>query len=81
MVEVNIKYFGMLTDSTGKTSEQISIKDNCTIGELDIQLKSKYNKLNGCKYQIAMNNQFITDTNIPLSTGVQVSLLPPFSGG
>lgn len=81
MVEIGIKYFGMLTDSTGKTAEKIQLNKQLTINELDLYLKEKYNQLNNCKYQIALNNQFTTDASQLITANAEISLLPPFSGG
>ena len=81
MVEIGIKYFGMLTDSTGKSNEKIKLDRSITIDELNEFLKEKYSQLNNCKYQIALNNTFTTDASQLITANAEISLLPPFSGG
>ncbi|MBT8258412.1 MAG: MoaD/ThiS family protein [Bacteroidia bacterium] len=77
-MQVNIKYFGMLTEVTHKQEEWIRFEDN-TIGQLIDQLYISYPKLKDMDFKVAVNHE-ITDLNSELNSG-EVALLPPFSGG
>lgn len=77
-MDLNIKYFGLITEITG-THEEVIDFSGSTISELLNQLTSKYPDLNGKDFQVAQN-MTISNTNAVI-TGNEIALLPPFSGG
>ena len=77
-MKVNIKYFGMLTEVTGKQSESIHFTKE-TVGELLNELYMEYPELKNVEFKIAVDQQ-IADDNTVIDSG-EVALLPPFSGG
>ncbi|GAA4829551.1 MoaD/ThiS family protein [Algivirga pacifica] len=80
MNELNILYFGMLTDITGCQKESFQIEGNTPISELKILLESKYPPLKEVEYKTTYNRT-LADDNLPITDDAEIALLPPFSGG
>ena len=78
MDKITIKFFGALSEVTGKTEEEIPISID-TKSLLDL-LNQKYPDLSGLQYSMAVN-QVISGENRKLSAGDEIALLPPFTGG
>jgi molybdopterin synthase sulfur carrier subunit len=78
-MQLNIKYFGMLVEATTITEEQLQI-EVCSVSELVEQLKSRYPKLMGADFKIAIDQQLVDQSHI-INSEVEVALLPPFAGG
>ena len=77
-MEVQVLLFGRLTELTGQHSLRIGdVADTDTIRK---KLTATYPELAQLRYQIAVN-QSIIHGNAPLSDGMTVALMPPFSGG
>ncbi len=77
-MEIGIKYFGLLAEVTQCHEEKISFSGT-TVSELKEQLFQKYEALKNKDFQVAQNNELITnETKI---TGLEIALLPPFAGG
>jgi molybdopterin synthase sulfur carrier subunit len=77
---INILYFGMLTEITGKAREVWPGKESMTVGELKEQLLEKYPEMQEKKFKVAVNQQIVVDDAlIPFAS--EVALLPPFAGG
>jgi molybdopterin synthase sulfur carrier subunit len=70
--------FGQLTDITA--AGKLQVEDAADTNTLLEKLKAIYPALAAAKFVVAVNNQVIKE-NTALSQGVQVALLPPFSGG
>jgi molybdopterin synthase sulfur carrier subunit len=77
MKGIQAHYFGMITDITGCSNEELEVADRA---ELEALLFTKYPSLKHCRFRIAVNQQ-IQDENYTLKPGDEVALLPPFSGG
>ncbi len=78
-MQLTIKYFGMLAETT-KVSEEKLHTDTCTVAQLVEKLKQQYPKLNDTDFKIAIDQQLV-GLNHNISTEAEVALLPPFAGG
>jgi len=77
-LEVQVLLFGRLTELTGQHS--LRIGDVADTDAIRKELTAAYPDLAQLRYQIAVN-QSIIHGNAPLSDGMTVALMPPFSGG
>jgi molybdopterin synthase sulfur carrier subunit len=77
-VIMKVLYFGVLSEITGKTEEEIGF--NGTVEELRKQMESQYEGFVKQQYQIAVN-QNIAQDSATLSGAEEVAFLPPFTGG
>lgn len=75
---ITIRYFGLLTEVTGCTSEKINFYGT-TIFDVKEVLFQKYKTLKNKDFQVAQNNELNTDKTKITST--EIALLPPFAGG
>lgn len=75
---MEIKYFGMLAEITGKDRETLDIS-GVTVAEVKKQLHRTYPELAQKGYQVAIDQELVTDDNP--ATGKEMALLPPFAGG
>ena len=75
---ITIRYFGLLTEVTGCTSEKINFS-RTTIFDVKEVLFQKYKTLKNKDFQVAQNNELNTDKTKITST--EIALLPPFAGG
>jgi molybdopterin converting factor small subunit len=77
-MEMELLYFGQLTDITGCTSQQMSlVTDTDTLRKLLFEL---YPRLQQVKFMIAINNKLVSG-NEPIPEDARIALMPPFSGG
>ena len=75
---ITIKYFGLLAEVTGCNSEEINFSGT-TVSDVKEVLFQKYETLRNKNFQVAQNNELITDkTEVTTS---EIGLLPPFAGG
>ena len=75
---LSIKYFGLLAEVTGCSEEKIKFSGK-SISDLKSILFQKHEELKNKDFQIAQNNELITnETKI---TATEIALLPPFAGG
>lgn len=75
---LDIKYFGLISEVTGRSDEPIEFNGS-TISELLELLHKKYPNLKNKDFQVAQNRE-ITSFETKIS-GEEIALLPPFSGG
>jgi len=75
---IKILFFGILSEETGKSEEEISFSGSLT--ELLVLLKQKYPSINNHQFITAVN-QDISLQSKTLSGGDEIALLPPFTGG
>ncbi len=78
MNTINLKYFGMIAEITGKESESMAF--NGTIGELAKELLDRHPDLKEKRIQFAVNQNMATSDH-SLNAGDEVAVLPPFTGG
>ncbi|MFT3822301.1 MAG: MoaD/ThiS family protein [Chitinophagaceae bacterium] len=77
-MQVTVLLFGQLTDITGTNKLVLeNIADTHTLAR---QLQSRYPALQPAHYLIAVNKQLVQE-NTMLQDGIEVALLPPYSGG
>jgi len=77
-MRIEIKYFGMLAEITGCTSEQLVISST-EIRSLKTALINKYPDFVNKDFRIAQNQELVADTTV--LTGQEIAVLPPFAGG
>ncbi|MGB0896624.1 MAG: MoaD/ThiS family protein [Flavobacteriaceae bacterium] len=77
-MNLNIKYFGMLTEVTQCNEETIEFSE-ATVSDLLHQLFNKYPSLQHQNFQVA-ENQTLVNHNTTI-TNPDIALLPPFAGG
>ncbi|MDG1328475.1 MAG: MoaD/ThiS family protein [Flavobacteriaceae bacterium] len=75
---ITIKYFGLLAEVTGCSSEKINFYGT-TISDLKETLFQKHKVLKNKKFKVAQHNELNTDKTKVTST--EIALLPPFAGG
>ena len=75
-----VKYFGELEDVTGKSDEEIELK-NAHLSSLKTYLIDTY-PLNLERCRIAVNHKLVEwDADLELSLKDEVAILSPFAGG
>lgn len=78
-MKVNLKYFGMIAESVGKTDEILELEDKFSVQELkDLQVQ-KYGIKDPEAVQLAVNQDL--NTEVEIKDGDEVAFLPPFAGG
>lgn len=78
MMLVEIKYFGMLAEITGCSSEQLNVSIK-KIGEIKELVLDKYPDLRNKDFRMAQNHELVSDAT--MITGQEIAILPPFAGG
>lgn len=79
MVEVQISYFGMISELTEKKQEPFSCK-NPTTSDLKKSLFRRYPSLENMQFAFAINKKLVQG-EVTFNTGDEIALLPPFAGG
>ena len=80
MLNINVKYFGMIGEVTNKDSEVINVNKSITVEELKFVILQKHPKLKKMDFQIAKNLS-IADSDEIVNNNDELALLPPFAGG
>jgi sulfur-carrier protein len=76
-MQVNILFFGQLTDIAGNQLTLYDVKDT---DQLKTELKRRYPALAQSKFILTVDKRTVTENTI-LNQDSTVALLPPFSGG
>jgi len=79
-MKLEIKYYGVVAEITGKGNECFENKALTTTEELEQHLLKKYPKLVDVNFKLAINQQ-LTDEKATIKDGDEIALLPPFAGG
>ena len=80
-MQVQLLFFGITSDITQKRSDEITVSEGITVGELKERLVVDYPKLkNHNSFSVALNTEYASDDNI-IENGDIVALIPPVSGG
>ncbi len=79
MIEVEIKYFGMVAERMGLDEERISTTAE-NVASLKQELQSRQWLLAELPIRFAVNHEMCQDSH-KLKHGDEVALLPPFAGG
>jgi len=77
-MNIEIKYFGMLAEVTGCTSEILELSGS-PISVLIEVLFEKYPGLQQKDFRIAQNQELVSEE--AMLTGQEIAILPPFAGG
>lgn len=77
-MNIEIKYFGMLAEVTGCTSEILELQEVPLSGLKEV-LFEKYPELKTKDFRIAQNQELVSDDT--KLTGQEIAILPPFAGG
>ena len=80
MITLDIHYFGMVAEETGKEREELQIEIGTTANELKALLNEHYPGLLRFPYRIAVN-QNLVDDSYAIRTSSEIALLPAFAGG
>jgi len=77
-MNLNIKYFGMLTEVTQCQEETFEFTQK-TVSDLLNDLFNKYPLLEEKSFQVAQNQTLVSKDTI--ISNAEIALLPPFAGG
>ena len=77
-MSITVRYFGLLTDITGKNEERVEFEQS-TVSQLLESLFHRYPELRSKDFQIAMDHELVERE--AFISGSEIALLPPFSGG
>jgi len=77
-MSITVLFFGVLSEVAGTGTRFYN--NIHSLGELKLKLADDYPDIVHYSFRISVNNE-ITDEDMPLRTGDEVALLPPFAGG
>ncbi|HYM08304.1 MAG TPA: molybdenum cofactor biosynthesis protein MoaE [Terriglobales bacterium] len=81
-MQVRVLFFGVLKDLAGKASDSISLPENATLGDVLSHYEQIIPRLRDTAPSLAMSvNREYAGPATRLSSGDEVALLPPVSGG
>ena len=81
-ISINMLYFAMFREQTGKGEESLSIPAGTTAGDIFEIVTASYPALAGMKNStLVMVNQEYAEPDELLKNGDEVALIPPVSGG
>jgi molybdopterin synthase catalytic subunit len=82
MIEVQMRYFAFVREQLGKSKETIELADGSTVGDaLDLVLAAVPRLKQSESALMVMVDQRYQPRDYVLSTGVEVAIIPPVSGG
>jgi len=77
-MQVNVIFFGVLSDVVGKN--MLTIQDTDNMADLKSKLIISYPDLKDYTFRMAVNQQMVED-NYLLFDNDSVAVMPPFAGG
>lgn len=78
---IAVRYFAILRDVSGKSSEEVQVEAGASAGQVYRQLAEKYGfPLGLSEVRVAVNDEF-TNADHPLRAGDKLVFIPPVSGG
>ena len=81
-MQVNVLFFGMLKDLAGRGSDSLTLPETAILGDVLKHYEQQIPQLKDLTSSIAMSvNQEYASSHTKLSTGDEIGLLPPVSGG
>ena len=80
LMEIQLTYYGVLTELAGRTSENIILEPGSDIAALELQLTQKYPDF-GHYPLVFFSDQSICGSDVQLSDKQIVECMPPFAGG
>ena len=78
--KMKVLYFAELKDIINQQSESIDLSDRVRVADFKDLLLQRHPELTHKQFQIAVNEEFVKDTDM-IGTGDTVALIPPVSGG
>lgn len=78
-MKVNVKYFGMIAEATGRGEEVIEISEGIRARDLKSLQVHQYGIQDPDSIQLAVNQEL--NKEVELKDGDEVAFLPPFAGG
>jgi sulfur-carrier protein len=83
MIDIGVRYFAAAQAAAGAESEQLTVAEGATVGELVDELSGRNPELARvllrCSY--LCDGVAVLDTAQPLRAGSTIDVLPPFAGG
>jgi len=80
-MKIQLLFFGITTDLTGRNSQSFEIRENTTIKDLKNNLISEYPNLKNInEFAIAVNEEYANE-DVVIKSGDVVAIIPPVSGG
>ena len=79
-MKLEIRYYGMLTEASGKEFEEIDLGGLPTSGELQRHLLQNYPDFAGVPLVFFTGNKKMNEET-ELKDGMTIDCMPPFSGG
>ena len=81
-MQVRVLFFGVLKDLAGRSSDQLTLPDSATAGDVVQHYETRVAALKGKLSSVAVSvNQEYAGQDAKLHSGDEVALLPPVSGG
>lgn len=82
MIEIKLKYFGIIADVTQKKEEIFFIENDVnTLRLLKSKIEIIYPKILDVNYSIALNKVIVSNCDVGLEDKDEVAFMPPFAGG
>ena len=81
MIKIQVLFFGITTDLTGRNQMEMELTDNCNVTRFKTYLKNCFPQLQNIhSYAFAVNEEY-ADDNLVLKQNDVVAVIPPVSGG
>lgn len=79
-MKIEVKYFGVIAEKTGKTRETIILPSITNIAAVKTAIVNKYPEIEKLIYKIAINQEILPEDN-EITADCELAFLPPFAGG
>lgn len=81
-MNIEVKYFGMTAEVTGKSFEEMELKEGAVLSDLHDLLIDKYPGLEKKNFKLTVDKKIAENPGgQSLKDGAEIALLPPFAGG
>lgn len=80
-MKIKIRYFGQFRDITGKTEEELEVKNGITVEELRDLVRGIYPKIAAKREVLVALNSTFTALDVVIKQEDKVAFFPPVSGG
>ncbi len=78
---IAVRYFAVLRDASGKSSEQVQVEAGASAGQVYSMLAERYGfPLGLSEVRVAVNDEFARPDQL-LKAGDTLAFIPPVSGG
>lgn len=79
-MKLKLNYFGQIAELMNTSSAYFELTKGHTVQHLRHSLNKEYPKLAEVTYQVAVNQQLVSE-DIEVLEADEIALLPPFAGG